>query len=395
MNTEEMKKELEVMQKGLESKSSELIKAEVKSFEAKLEDLKKEIGVATGEEKKALETVKEELAKQIAEVKKHADELDVKFSAPAIHTSKKSEDPIREMITKNFSEIAKVEKGYAVNLESKAVGDMLLSTHLTGDQPRSYSQSVAMVPSQILNVADLVPTINIDGGTYTFPRETGGEGSIGAQTEGNVKNQKDYDPAMIDVNTDFIAGFTVYSKKMRNNLPFLESFLPRALRRDYMKAENAAFAASLASGVTASTQLAAGSDTFIEQLMKEVATLEGGDFGPNGIVVSPAAWYTIFTQEKSAGSGYARPGIVTLEGGVLRINGIPVFKANWLATTNKYFVGDWNQVQKVVTEGLSLSFSESDSDNFRRNKITARIEAQVGLAVERPDALIYGDFTAA
>jgi hypothetical protein len=51
-------------------------------------------------------------------------------------------------------------------------------------------------------------------------------------------------------------------------------------------------------------------------------------------------------------------------------------------------------VKKVVTEGLSLEFSNEDSDNFRKNNITARVEAQVALAIERPDALIYGDFTA-
>ena len=38
-------------------------------------------------------------------------------------------------------------------------------------------------------------------------------------------------------------------------------------------------------------------------------------------------------------------------------------------------------------------FSDSDEDNFRKNNITARVEAQVGLAIERTDALRLGDFT--
>ena len=77
----------------------------------------------------------------------------------------------------------------------------------------------------------------------------------------------------------------------------------------------------------------------------------------------------------------------------LRINGIPIYRANWLAA-NKYYVGDWSRVKKVVSEGLSLDFSESDSDNFRKNNITARVEQQTALAVEQPAAIIYGDFTA-
>ena len=75
------------------------------------------------------------------------------------------------------------------------------------------------------------------------------------------------------------------------------------------------------------------------------------------------------------------------------INGIPVYKATWLAA-NKYYVGDWTRLKKVVTEGLSLEFSNENKDNFEKNNVTARIEAQIALAYERDTAIILGDFTA-
>ena len=121
-------------------------------------------------------------------------------------------------------------------------GDMTTG-NLTGDEPRSYNFDIVKFPAQKVNVADLVGSVNIDGGTYTYTRETGAEGSIGAQTEGSTKNQKDYDFATVDVTTDFIAGFTRYSKKMRNNLSYITSAIPTLLRRDYFKAENSSFQA--------------------------------------------------------------------------------------------------------------------------------------------------------
>ena len=128
--------------------------------------------------------------------------------------------------------------------------------------------------------------------------------------------------------------------------------------------------------------------------MDEIATLEGSNFYPNAIVVTPADYWDILQTEKSTGAGYGLPGVVTLDAsGQMRINGIPVLRANWVAD-NKYYVGDWSRVKKIVTEGLSVSFSEHDEDNFRTNSISARVEAQIGLAIERVDALIYGDFTA-
>ena len=195
---------------------------------------------------------------------------------------------------------------------------------------------------------------------------------------------------MVDVNTDFIAGYARYSKKMANNLPFLESSLPNELRRDYLIAENAAFNTVLAGAATASAVVTGNK---IERLISEISALEGINHIVNGVVISPADYWSIMVTEKSTGAGYGLPGVVTFDGGVLRISGIPIYKATWLAA-NKYFVGDWSRVKKVVTEGLSLDFSESEGTNFVKNEITARVEAQVALAVEQPSALIFGDFTA-
>ena len=128
-------------------------------------------------------------------------------------------------------------------------------------------------------------------------------------------------------------------------------------------------------------------------LIAEIAKLDGLDRDVNGIVVTPADYWDILLTEKSTGAGYGLPGVVTQDNGVLRINGIPVIKATWLAA-NKYYVADWSRINKVTTEGLSLDFSEEEGTNFVKNNITARIEAQVALAVEDKLAIVYGDFTA-
>lgn len=331
-----------------------------------------------------------ELKADLKAIQDHADKLDVKLQEKSVAINGAKEDTLVKSITENFKGISEVRKGNAVQV--KAVGDMALTTNLTGAQPKDYNFDVVTVPGQMVNVSDLVGSVAISGGTYTFVRESGAEGSIGAQTEGGTKNQKDYDFQMVDVNTDFIAGFTRYSKKMANNLPFLTSFIPNALRRDYAIAENAAFNTVLAAGATASSEIVTGKNK-VEMLMNEIAKQENLNYPVNGIVVRPSDYWDILKTEKSTGAGYGLPGVVTQDNGVLRINGIPLYKATWL-TANKYFVGDWSRVNKVVTEGLSLEFSETEGTNFVKNNITARIEAQVALAIEQPAALIYGDFTA-
>ena len=390
MDTKDLNVLLDELKAGLEGKSKEQIDNEIKNLEVKYEEL---IENKAAELNKSVEEVRAEnveLKANLEAVAKQADALDIKMQENKVNIENKSNDPLRDMITKNYDAIKDVKKGNTV--EIKAVGDMTLGASLTGDQPRDYNFDVVIHPSQKVNVADLVNHITISGGTYTFVREGTVEGGFATQTEGSAKSQIDTEYAMIDVSTDFLAGYAVYSKKMRNNLPFLETALPQTLRREYWKAENAQFNTALASGATASTQIITGQNK-VEMLLAEVATLESGDYSPNAIVVPTSDFYDILVTEKSTGAGYGLPGVVTYAGGQLAINGIPVVKANWLAA-NKYFVADWSRIRKVTTQGLGLQFSEESGDNFVKNNITARMESQIALAIEQPLAVIYGDFTA-
>lgn len=380
MDVNEIKSTLKDLEANLTAKSKEIVGEEIKNIGIRIEALE---NVDT---KASLDNLKESVNADIDGLKSLVAKIEGALSAKALKDEKKG-DFLTGIMKEKFEEIRKAGKEKKVSIELK---DMTLGNTLTGDQPRDYSNTVIAFPGQLVNVADLIPSVQISGGTYTFPRETGKTGGVAFQVEGASKSANDYTLEMVDVSTDFLAGITVYSKKMANNLPFLESFIPMALRRDYWKAENASFEGDLAAGVTASTVIVGNE---IERLISEIAALAAADYMTNGIVVNPVDFYNILVTEKSTGAGYGLPGVVTFESGVLRINGIPVYQATWVPA-DKYYVGDWSSARKVVTQGLGLEFSEYDADNFRKNNITARIEAQIALAIERPEGLVYGDFTA-
>jgi HK97 family phage major capsid protein len=370
----ELKEQFEALTAKLEGKSLEARNEAFAAFESKMNES------LAGEVK----AVKEAAAEELKAVQGHLDKLDAKMQEAKSKEFDKG-DELKGLITKNFDQIKEVRNGKNIELK-----DMTLPGNLTGDQPRDYNFNTVIDPSQKINVADLTGMVSISGGTYTFPRETGKTGDFATQVEGASKAQIDYSLEMVDVNTDFLAGFTRYSRKMKNNLPFLESFVPRALRRDYAKKENAQFYTNIAAAATSSSVT---SGNKIERLIADISALENTNFDANGVVVNVADWWDIQITEKSTGAGYGLPGVVTYEGGVLRINGIAIYKAVWVPV-NKYIVADWSRINKIVTEGLSLSFSDVEGTNFVANNITARMEAQIALAVEQPDAVILGDFTA-
>lgn len=393
----ELKSALEELEINLSGKNEKEIKAAITQAEEKfnkaITDAKEDVQKALKNDFDAeVKTMKENFEKELAEKQSHLDKMDVRIKSQK--TESKTDDAVSEIkqgIKDNFDAIANVRKGRSAEFEIKAVGNMVLA-NVTGDEERDFSNIVAKVPNQKVVFSDLIGTIPISGGTYTFPRESAGEGAIATQTEGSDKAQRDYDFVHVDVATDFIAGFAVYSKKMANNVRYLESFLPDALRRDYLKSESTIFNTALASAATASAQIITG-NTKVGMLHGEIASLDALDHNTSAIVVTAADYHSFLQFEVSTGAGYGLPIGWTFDGGVLRCLGTPVVKANWLAA-NKYYVGDWSTISKVVTEGLSVQFSTEDEDNFRRNNITARVESQVGLAIHRPDAVIYGDFTA-
>lgn len=379
---EKLLAELANIKSGLETKTATEVKSAIDAFEVKLSNELKS-GFET-EIKNVKTELEAKFATELKAVQDHADKLDLKLQEKSTIEANKGVDAIKSVIKENAEKIANVHENNKVRL--KAVGNMT-TANFTGEEPRDYNFDIVKFPAQMVNVSDLTGNININGGTYTYTVEGAGEGSISAQTEGSAKSQRDYDFTAVDVPTNFIAGFARYSKKMRNNLSYITSAIPELLRRDYFKAENAAFNTVLAADATASTEIITGSSKS-KMLINEIGKLEDANYMVNGIVVRPSDYLNILKTAKMD-----LESAVTYEGGVLRVAGVQVFKATWLAS-NKYYVGDWSRVNKITTEGLSLEFSETEGSNFVNNNITARIESQVALAVEQPLALVYGDFTA-
>ena len=376
----ELKEQLEALAVKLEGKAQNEVKEAIIDFAAKNEEA---LELAT-------KAVKEEMLLEMKKIQDHADALDVKLQAKEVKDAAPA-DGLKAFVHDNFEKLSSVGGTVkaSFDIDEKA---MTLGGNLTGDQPRTYRSQVADIPSPLVSFRELVPVINIGNGTLTFPRETGNTGTVATQVEGASKAELETSITMIDVNTDFLAGFTTYSKKMRNNLPFLESWLPSNLRRKYLEAENAQFYTTLSTAATAST-LTAGN--VVERIVNEQTTLLAKNFVPNAIVVNAADYGKILLTAGATGGTagtFSLPGVVSIINGIVAINGIMVYVAPWVPA-DKYIIGEWSNTSRVETQGLSLNFSEESSDNFIKNNITARIEAQIALAIFRPDAFIFGDFT--
>jgi len=392
----ELMTELEGLKSALEASVSEKantaiadqVKAINENVAAQIEALK---GENNADQVKAMADELTEIKSQYNILVKDFDVLQTRVKTQknsTVENKKSFTQVFAEGLEANFDAIQNVKKGKPFRMELKAVGNMTLTNNLTGDGTASYAANQALLPSQKINMRDLIPTAVSPTGLYVQYRETGSEGSISKQTEGSLKTQIDYDFTEVKVVESYIAGFARFSKQMTKQLPYMESVLPRLLLRDFYKAENAAFWTAVTTAATGSTTTAETDD--VKAIIDYIANTQAANYNASFAIVHPSQMARLnkllYTNGYYQGSG----GVVSQPNGGITINGTPIVPASW-AADDKVLIIDSDYLERVETEAITIEFSMDDSDNFQRNLITARIECLEEVNLMMPASAIFAD----
>lgn len=405
MEEKDIKILLEGLKTDLEGKSKEQAQMEIKAFEEKYkETVKAEAKALFDQEIKAVNDA-------LAEVKKHANELDVKIKAPKIEGKKEEKSfntILKEAIEEqedNFQKFARKEiKSF--DMELKVVGDITTGNVTGGTRyGELYRTGIIENPNTKVHIDTLLPGGTIGAGnTYAFMRENGaGEGAIAPTAETATKPQIDLDLVEAQVNIETIAGWLRVTRKAMSNIPgfisFLQSRLPEKFRDVldnqilYGDGNTPNLKGILTTGnFVAST--ASASAPLIEKLIDDISLLEDTyKRSATGILLRPSDYYGFFKNKASGSGEYDLPQGVTFVNGQMRLFGIPVF-ASTNITSPDYVVGDWNMGAQLLTqESMRLEFFEQDGTNVRENKVTVRIEGNYALPVFGGDYFVKGDST--
>lgn len=389
MTPEEIKSQLDRIQNDVTAKQQELLKAAKEQSDARVKDLETEIANA-----KLSHT-------QLAE---KLDALEAKAGRipnAGANQGKGFGEVFAETVKENFGNISRVSKGRGLELDlsgkgvskmamtTKTVGNMTVAANLTGESVVSYDPMPALNPANKINFRDLVGGIPLATGTYVVYRETGGEGSFGFTSAGAAKNQVDYDFTRVQYNASYLNGYVKIAKEMLQDLPFLQTYLPQMLLRDFYKKENAQYYTDLSTSASGPTTPVGAN--YIEDIINLVGQVEDEDYDVTGIVLKPSIVAAI---QNTKPQNYSLPGAVTISNnGQLTINGVPVYKASWMAT-NRVLMGDWSQAFIGTVDGLKVEFFEQDGDNVTKNLITVRVEARQTLVVHQPDAFSFATIAA-
>jgi HK97 family phage major capsid protein len=395
MEKKELMAELEGLKSTLETSINEKAKNEIadqlKSFQADVNAKLAE--VATNDSADAVKAMSSEVAKLKADLSATVSGLQIlesrTKSAPKSKAGKVSfDEAFSEALEKNFDAIQNVKAGSPFKMEVK--GTMTLGGSLDPNGNLSgvatYSSRQALLPSQRVNMRELISTAISPTGLYVQYRETSAVQPMGVQVEGESKTNVQYDFTEVRIVQDYIAGFARFSKQMAKQLPYMQTTLPRLLTRDFYKTENAQFYATVsgaATGVTTTT----GTNP-VEIIMDLIANQQSANFNASYCVVSPATLAAINKTLLTNGYYPGAAGISSVASGAVVIAGTPVVAASW-AANGTYLIFDMDYIERVETEAVNITFAMEDADNFTKNLITARIECQEEVNLMLPVSAIY------
>lgn len=339
------------------------------------------------EVKSSINVVKDEMQKQF-------DEMAAKQVKAEKKESKNINEAILEKLDGKFGELEYALKSSngSYRMDLKEVKNMLLSNSLTGDPVASYSTRQAIFPAQKVNFRDLVPTVQSTTGLYVQYREnTGNVNNIAAQTEGDDKGQNDYALTETKIVTDYIAGFSTFSKQMLKSLPFISQTLPRLLQRDFFKKENSIFFGVVSGAATGSTVTAETND--LKQLVDYIGNQKAANFNASYVLVSENQMGKLLKATIDAGYYAGSGSVIVSPTGGMTIWGVPVISASWV-TNDKALVIDQDYIERVETESLAIEFSYENGTNFQKNLVTARIECMEDINLMLASSAIYASVNA-
>ena len=230
---------------------------------------------------------------------------------------------------------------------------------------------------------------------------SGGQSAYGFDTvdEGGSKPQVSFaDPTQVTVALDKIAAFIKETDEYINDAPFLASAINGRLLNYLRLREEVYLLAKLkAASITADTTSWANSadaQAIADLIFSKIQAVQSAcGFAADAIVMNPKTWEILrlakTTTKEYIGGGYFS------DGQGKQLWGIKVITSSFVEAPvsgqakGEIFIGSFKACGSVVsTGGTTVEATNTDQDDFIKNRMTIRAEERIALAVRRPAGFV-------
>lgn len=258
---------------------------------------------------------------------------------------------------------------------------------------------IQALPQRGMTVRDLITPGQMDGQTVEYVKETGFTNNAGMVAEGAAKPSSDIKLELITTNAKVIAHYMKESRQILSDVSQLRSLIDQRLLYGLAYKEETQLLLGDGTGqnllgiVPQATAYSApftiDGATAIDMLRQAMLQAFLAEYPPTGHVMNPIDWARIETEK----DGQGRYIIGNPQGNVDKtLWGLPVVETPAM-TVDKFLTGAFKQGAQLFDRWAArVEVATENEDDFIKNLVTILAEERLALAVNRPEAFIYGDF---
>lgn len=218
--------------------------------------------------------------------------------------------------------------------------------------------------------------------------------------EGAAKPQISFaDPTPVTVALDKIAAFIKETDEYIDDAAFLASAINGRLLNYLRLREEAYLLAKLkAASITADTTSwanSAGAQAIADLVFEKIQKVQADSgFAADAIIMNPKTWQILRLGKYGSTNEYIGGGYFA-DGQGKQLWGIPVYTSSFAAApvsgsaVGEIFVGSFKACGSVVSKGgQTVEATNTDQDDFIKNRMTIRAEERIALAVRRPAGFV-------
>lgn len=253
-----------------------------------------------------------------------------------------------------------------------------------------------------LRLLDLLPIGTMDGNSIPYTQESGNFDSGVAETaEGSAKPEAGVTYSDAEAAAKTIATWMKIRKQVLADVPALRGIIDGRLRYMVLRRLEKQVVAGDGTGENLEGILEtsgigsvpyAADELPADQVLRGLTTVLLADAEANGIVMNPLDWQDVLIAKASGDGHYYSGGPFSITPQVMW--GVPLIPSPAIAQ-GTVLVGDFAiGAQLFIREGVNVLMSDSDQDDFIKNKATLLGEMRAALPVWRPAAFTTVDLQA-
>ncbi|WP_333620378.1 phage major capsid protein [Pantoea septica] len=257
-------------------------------------------------------------------------------------------------------------------------------------------------PKQRLFIRDLIAPGRTESNTIYWVQQTGFTNNAATVAENTKKPYSDITFAEKITPVRTIAHLFKAAKQILDDMPQLQSTIDAELRYGlkYVEEQEILFGDGTGTHLNgivpqASAYAAAftvANQSGIDDLRLAMLQAQLARFPASGHVLHFIDWAKIELTKDTLGR-YILANPAALTGPTLW--GLPVVATEAAAFQGKFLTGAFNAGAQIFDrEDANVVISTENADDFEKNMISIRCEERLALAVKRPEAFVYGSFTA-